>query len=301
MAAPEKKLTEPPEDLKEAIDWVLRVSGGDSHSMISMPLFMDALDGVLKYSYHISDSEIGKLLTEVKKDKDQFTDGPITAVAKALRTFIGYGYKSEESNNKWKIVDTGIVQKGDINSVYTSSYQGSWSKDVYSGDFNNSKRKRGVHSFFTAIEKIYEGLTELYYNCKKDWKNENLGGTSGEGLKQFMEKNGFDTAKLNTSMKGDIITSQAFQDLNEFTTAYSGAGENPSLDAFRYQLEQNAWSKPSASPLSALYILATHAYVQSTSAATPSFLGYSGTAALAGGAYGLNLGGLGTFMSAFLA
>ncbi|GIX61215.1 uncharacterized protein BcabD6B2_06500 [Babesia caballi] len=214
------------------------------------------------------------------------------------------GYDSGKKIGSGGIGKEGEIKKPDEINAYTPAYYGSsWAFGVEIGVEWSKKinKRKAIQCFFIAIQHIYEGLTELYYNCKKDWKNENLGGTSGEGLKQFMEKNGFDTAKLKTSMKGEEIISQALQGLNEFDKAYIATGPDPSLDAFRFQLEQNAWSNPSGYPLSVLYILATYAYVQSSSPATPSFAGYSGTAVLAGGAYGLNLGGLGTLMSALLA
>ncbi|GIX61356.1 uncharacterized protein BcabD6B2_07910 [Babesia caballi] len=72
-----------------------------------------------------------------------------------------------------------------------------------------------------------------------------------------MDRNGFSGTQLNPKMDGNKIATAALQDLSEFSTAYSAAGDYPSLDAFRYQLEQKASTDPSKSPLSALYILAT--------------------------------------------
>ncbi|GIX63097.1 variant erythrocyte surface antigen-1 family protein [Babesia caballi] len=291
----ERKLTDPPTNLKEAIDWVLRVSGRDGFGGDGTDLLATALTASFKKTPHGGNDDVKKILAAIEMDEQESKPtGPIKQLGDALQRFIGYGHKID-SPKGWKITQGGIVKPG---SSYTSAYKGTWDADVYSNDYDGSKRRKGVQCFFIAVEKIFEGLTELYYNCRNGWKNENLGGSN---LQQFMDRNGFRNTQLNTDMKGERIISQALKDLREFTTAYNSAGTNPSLDTFRYQLEQNAMLTPSNTPLSALYILATHVYVKSTSPATPSFAGYSGTAAQAGGAYGLNLGGLGTFMSAILA
>ncbi|GIX62384.1 variant erythrocyte surface antigen-1 family protein [Babesia caballi] len=299
MSTPgQKSLTEPPENLKEAIDWVLRVSGLASGPIIYMHYFIDALEAFVRNSPIGSTAFLENLCVEIKKDEGQKPTGPFKQLAESLQRFIGYGHKRGGSVG-WGITGEGIVKMGEMKTVYTPAYDGSWFTDVYSNDPNDVKKKSCVQNFFTAIEKIYEGLTELYWKCKKEWKNDNLGGNTE--LNQFMKKNGFTKTQLNTSMTGDKIANNALRDLKEFTTAYNDAGDNPSLEAFRSQLEQNASTDPSKSPLSALYILSTYAYVHSSSPATSSFAGYSGLTALAGGAYGFNLGGLGTVMSALLA
>ncbi|GIX61086.1 variant erythrocyte surface antigen-1 family protein [Babesia caballi] len=294
-----KSLTEPPKNLKEAIDWVLRVSGGDQGSVPYPMNFVKTLHLILNTIPHTEDDFRSKALKEIKIDENAFQKGFIYRLAEGLQKFIGYGSDVSDSH-KWKIMGSGIVQKGVLSSAYTTAYRGSWSTEVYSYDFNNSKRKRAVQCFFAAIQLIYEGLTELFFNCKTEWASQSL-NNNGNALHKFMTTNGFSGTQLNTNMDGNKITSQALHGLSEFSTAYDAAGENASLDAFRSQLEQNAWSNPSTSSLSALYIIATYVYVQSASPASPSFLGYSGLGALAGGAYGLNLGGLGTLMSGLLA
>ncbi|GIX61931.1 variant erythrocyte surface antigen-1, alpha subunit [Babesia caballi] len=281
-----KSLTEPPKNLKEAIDWVLRVSGDDN-------IFHSDTDKLVKALNELDFKNTNSLGIELQ--------GSITGLASGLKKFIGY--ESRGNCAIWKIGSSGIGKSGEVtasqlksqsHNTYTSAYYGSaWDLDVeigYEGQRRGNKKKT-LRNFFTAIKKIFEGLTELYYNCRNGWKNENLGGSN---LQQFMDRNGFRNTQLNTGMKGERIISQALKDLREFTTAYNSASTNPSLDAFRSQLEQNASTDPSKSPLAALYILATYVYVQSSNPATPSFAGYSGLAALGGGAYGLNLGGLGT-------
>ncbi|GIX64666.1 variant erythrocyte surface antigen-1 family protein [Babesia caballi] len=303
----EKKLTQAPTNLKEAIDWVLRVSGRDGFGGDGTDLLAKALSDHLQSNPYTYDAFVTVIHEEIK-DTARSGNGLITALANALEMFIGYKYEHSQPK-QWKITGNGIVTTGTYDSpgkysTYTSAYdRTSWFTDIEVNGVQTKDEKRNtcVINFFIAVEKIFEGLTELYYNCKTEWAGQSLSGSGDEGLKHFMDRNGFEKAKLNSNMTGEQIISKALNGLNEFSTAYDAAGTDPSIDAFRSQLEQNAWSKPSAFPLTALYILATYAYVQSTSPATPSFAGYSGLGALAGGAYGFNLGGLGTFMSALLA
>ncbi|GIX62705.1 variant erythrocyte surface antigen-1 family protein [Babesia caballi] len=282
-------LTKEPADLKEAVDWMVRITGGDNIFPSDTDKLVKALNGVCDLKH------AGNLGIELQNR--------IIGLGSALKTFIGYDSDKTIGNNG--IGKDGKVKRpGEINAYTPAYYGSSWALGVEIGVEWSKKinKRKAIRCFFSAIQHIYVGLTELYYNCKKDWKNDNLGGISGgTDLKQFMNDNGFDKAKLNSNMTGKQIISQSLQDFNEFTTAYNSAGQNPSLADFRSQLEQNASTSPSNYPLSALYILATYVYVQSSSPVTPSFAGYSGLTALAGGAYGFNLGGLGTLMSALLA
>ncbi|GIX62287.1 variant erythrocyte surface antigen-1 family protein [Babesia caballi] len=298
MSEPKKSLTTPPENLKEAIDWVLRVSGRDGTLTDKTTELTNAIS-VRSTATAYSNN----FMSEVN-DMSSF----ISRVAAVLQSFIGYEYSGrKEDNYNFRINGNGIIKLGIIiakrqsqstnNNVYTSAYR-STSWDFAVGNSNDAKIK-AVQCFYIAIEKIFEGLTKLYLKCKKGWSSYRLDGNTD--LQNFMKQNGFGKTQLNPSMTADKIASEVLKGFKEFSTAYNSAGDNPSLDAFRSQLEQNAMSSPSNYPLTALYILATYVYVQSTSPATPSFLGYSGTAALAGGAYGFNLGGIGTFMSALLA
>ncbi|GIX62720.1 variant erythrocyte surface antigen-1 family protein [Babesia caballi] len=292
MTFGKKSLTDAPKDLKEAIDWVLRVSGdgfGGSHGAIAE--LAKALTASIKKTPHGKNDNVKKILAVFTKDEQKIKpNGPIKQLGDALTKFIGYESSGDWSGNTYnhKINGRGIIKQVDIyskskrqnnNGVYTSAYYGSaWGLDVEIGAQEQKQRntEKAVQCFFTAIAFIYEGLTELYLKCKTEWKTENLGGNSGgRNLKEFMQQNGFEKAKLNSDMTGQRITTQALQSLTEFSTAHSAAGSNPSLDAFRSQLEQNAWSNPSNYPLSALYILAAPAYTQTS---IPSFLSYSGPA-----------------------
>ncbi|GIX65240.1 variant erythrocyte surface antigen-1 family protein [Babesia caballi] len=270
MTAPEKKsLTQAPTNLKEAIDWVLRVSGGDQGSVPYPMNFVKTLHLILNTIPHTEDDFRSKALKEIKIDENAFQKGFIYRLAEGLQKFIGYEFKYEKPNYKISIGYNGVVNPGELYTkskgqselqpsgqmAYTTAYTGSKWEEAYRNVDNPSELT--VQNFFTAVQIIFESLTELYLKCKKDWASTSLGGTGGTHLKQFMKKNGFSGTQLNTDMKGERIISQALKSFKEFDTAHNSAGSNPSLDAFRSHLEQNGMSNPSNYPLSALYILAT--------------------------------------------
>ncbi|GIX65007.1 variant erythrocyte surface antigen-1, beta subunit [Babesia caballi] len=305
MTAGKKSLTEAPINLKEAIDWVLRVSGRDSdkeneEGKKAIKGLAEELTASIRKKPYEENDDVKKILTEIMYDANISPTGPVIRLAYALQKFIGYEWAKGNPNYKWKIGENGILKTGDLPNAYTSDYRGSKLSEVLSTV--EDVHKKALESFFTAIAFIYEGLTELYFKCNTEWSKQSLSGSGhSDTLNQFMTTNGFGKTQLNSNMTGANIADNALKDLSELSSAYSAAGDNPSLETFRSQLEQNASTDPSKSPLAALYILATYVYVQSTSPATPSFAGYSGLAALGGGAYGLNLGGLGNFVSALLA
>ncbi|GIX64973.1 variant erythrocyte surface antigen-1 family protein [Babesia caballi] len=258
MTSGGKSLTQPPKDLKEAIDWVIKTLNVALPNLLEVP--------VKNEGFLVKSIDAIKL-----RDRNPC---PITAVATGLQKFVGYKFVKDKNKSTYTIsIDgNGIVNSGTIHTVndksqpplqpppsnftYTTAYPGSWSSDVTSSADAHTK---ALESFFTAIQHIYEGLTELYLKCETEWKTENLGGNGGgTDLKQFMYQNGFSGTQLNPQMTGEQITTQALKGLSEFTTAYIAAGPNTSLDAFRSQLEQNGMSSPSTFPLSALYILATY-------------------------------------------
>ncbi|GIX64801.1 variant erythrocyte surface antigen-1 family protein [Babesia caballi] len=296
----QKSLTEAPKDLKEAIDWVLRVSGGDGYGGSDVIKLVEALkecDVINVYNLYNN------------------LQSHINTLANALKNFIGYAPSGTSGSDfKIDIGGNGIITKGNIysrrqgsprsqNKKYTSAYYGAaWGLNVeigYVGQKQDNKKK-ALQSFLTAIQIIFERLTELYLKCKTEWKSNKLDGSSGgTGLKQFMEKNGFDNTQLNTTMTGEQIISKAFTSFTEFSKAYTAVSSNPSLDTFRYQLQKNAWSNPSNYPLSALYILATPAYSETSITTFKASIATLGATALAGGAYALNLGGFATSLNSF--
>ncbi|GIX62715.1 variant erythrocyte surface antigen-1 family protein [Babesia caballi] len=355
MSSGQKKLTQPPKDLKEAIDWVLRVSGKDvsngsdegqkaigglAEELIKL-FDKDAGEvarGVLSVmgenlkkvvgdlgkrgtstdmpgyipKYFLNQSLVGfqavadygsaidlKKLDKFKKWFKQDVErnvGPITQLADALRKFLGYG------NSTVTFDGSGIIKQN--GNLYQKAYgDASWPRKP-------DEQRTCALIFLGIAPMLFLFLAYLYYWCEghEGWSSQNFTGGSTT-LSKYMTAIGFDgeylsTTKNNGSQVAEILT-KAFQ--KELT---NDNVKTQSHYAFQESLLQAAKEKssPSDSPLSCCFTIATpfitpnDTYdVQSTSPAIPSFLSYSGPAVLAGGAYGLNLGGLGTLMSTLLA
>ncbi|GIX62390.1 extracellular matrix-binding ebh [Babesia caballi] len=346
-----KFLTQPPENLKEAIDWVLRVSGRDSKNNendaikglakeVKKLLSNDArevaegvlrvmgenlkkvvgdlkqlhgkneistfvLRGLLKRVHtnlkHVSDygsaaspALIKKLCGLLQKDVESPGEGPIGKLVKGISTLIGCKAYNQFTGQ-------GLIKQN--GGPYTSAYPSA-------SHWNNISEpdRRACALMFMGIGPIlFLFLTYLYWNCEQSnghWKSSSFSGSvSSDALSAYLDAMGFKHAEFNqqknqASQIAEVLK-QAFSELNEnVTSAYS---------CYLGRLLNEAITNDNF-PLSLSYLIATSFFtpndtytVEISSPATPSFLGYSGLAALGSGAYGLNLAGLGTFMSALLA
>ncbi|GIX65330.1 uncharacterized protein BcabD6B2_47650 [Babesia caballi] len=341
-------LTIPPTNLKEAIDWVLRVSGKDNGqddngaikglakevknlldkdgSTLASEvngLFATARSGlqsaeqttareasILKsylnditgYGRTLIEEELDHLKTELEKDISSpggQPGGPISKLANGLKTLIGY-----QGNGKTPDGKNGIG-----GSNYESSYKSvseSWNS------LTTDQHRDCALTLLGIMPVLYFGLSYLYWWCEgtDGWSQHKINGSGNnqDALKKFLEKVGFiDTNKLNGDKTGQNIVSFLKSGFNELS---KGSASSKSYPEFLSELQKPLESKPpqpTSSPLTSLYALSYYyitnfLYIlEPTSPVIPSFAGYSGTAALASGAYGLNVGGIGTFISALLA
>ncbi|GIX64975.1 variant erythrocyte surface antigen-1 family protein [Babesia caballi] len=350
MAAPEKKLTDPPENLKEAVDWVIKVEEVDGVKGLAGTLQAmlngdpgDVREEVINKFGEMSKSVIQKLHTNTSENRslifgsffDKLSKGSdpfdfripahisrekaksvgawassvkdndlktlIEGLASGLKTFIGWGQNGKPDGN------SGIGS-----SNYVSSYKSVTDKW---NSLTSSQRKNCALTLLGIMPVLYFGLSYLYWLCTDEGNNDprwskhtiNGDGNNQDALKNFLEKVGFsETSTFDQTKKGsDIVKHLA--GFNDLTTAKAASN---SYATFLSELQKQVLDSmpPNASrPLTSLYHISynyiTYPFytVQSTNPATPSFHGYSGVAALAGGAYGLNLGGVGTFVSALLA
>ncbi|GIX62504.1 uncharacterized protein BcabD6B2_19390 [Babesia caballi] len=238
---------------------------------------------------NISANAVENVKAWVSKVEDNALKQLITDFAEGLNKFV-------DQNN-------GIVK-----SPYTPAY----SKAAWNSLTTSDKRECAA-ILLGIMPLVYIGLTYLYWQCegKGGWVQESLndGGGSNQGtLQQYMEALGYTDKDLNKSEKGQDIASHLQSTFStELSTTDASSNEYPNfLKALQDKANQSQLPN-TTSPLTSLYLISYYYItnflyiVEPTSPASPSFLGYSGLAALAGGAYGFNLGGLGTFMSALLA
>ncbi|GIX64771.1 uncharacterized protein BcabD6B2_42060 [Babesia caballi] len=306
-------------DAKDVVKGVLKLMGGSLTKVVegltkvdSVPMrgFRGFLSNVKTYFTTVSD--YGTAVPEeqritfvewLEKDAQNGTGGPISAMADGLKKFIGYQANGKPDGK-------GIIKNG---GSYKSAYDGKPWTEV------ETEKRICAKIFIGLAPLIFYLLPFLYWKCKLNdsddgWKDKNL---SQDPLKKFMASDaiGFSENELHDSKKGsevaDLIGNTCFKELE---TAYQQGKEETSKEDPYYatvirHLEQSTTSEPSlsTSPLSCCFAIASPYFtpnetyiVETTSPAAPSFLGYSGTAALAGGAYAFNLGGLGTFVSTLL-
>ncbi|GIX62593.1 variant erythrocyte surface antigen-1 family protein [Babesia caballi] len=364
-----KKLTEAPTNLKEAIDWVLRVSGRDASNVSEegqkaikglaeelIKLFKKD-DGsevaliVLDKYRRVSESVIEGLKSHTN-EKNRLTSlssewgfaAPYAALDRLSRGLDPFVFGSAARVNREKAEQwVSSVDKSDlekliggpanglkkfvepISRIVQVSVASAYKSDAKWESLKANERRECAIIFVAILPLLYIGLTYLYWRCSQSkdssepfvsWSEQKL--TDGKGLQKYMEALGYN-GNLNNSITGERIVSTILDEMfsNELQTAYSAAksdrsqNKSPSYPQFLEKLQEKAndslSSTDTSHPLTSLYTLSYYYItnflyiVEPTSPATPSFAGYSGTAALAGGAYGLNLGGLGTLMSALLA
>ncbi|GIX61212.1 variant erythrocyte surface antigen-1 family protein [Babesia caballi] len=353
-ASDQKKLTDPPQNFKEAIDWVIKINElrkiNDLAAALDALLNSDVGDvavrvkgvyekicekfcegcekqyssasalkcflkkfqtfGPVKRPFNDAEKDI------VRKCRDEFSSlkTSISTLAENLKKFLGW-------NGSNKFDGDGIILSS--NPQYIFTYQ--------SADWKSEEASDCAVILLAVAPMLFLGLGYIHWKCKDngDWSHQKLGGTipkhgNVNSLTFFTEKMGFNGVKFNDSKSHNAIVRllDAFADLTKImATALQKADKTakerdikssnpkPNPYDFLHAIHNTATDStpPTTSPLTSLYLL-SYFYityplykVRSSSPATPSFLGYSGTAALAGGAYGFNLGGLGTFMSALLA
>ncbi|GIX65990.1 variant erythrocyte surface antigen-1 family protein [Babesia caballi] len=345
----ENSLSVPPKNLKEAIDWVLRVIGKDSGNNGN-----EAIKGLAEELKKLFDKDAGEVargvltvmgksitdladkLGEVEEDvsnsfvnkrkifavleaylqyyrgtfenvrdygssvSDQDRDklkgwltgkssGPIAKLAEGLGKLIGY--------------QDGQVKNGGIGNQ--SEYKSAYKRDEVKWPESPDDKRTCALIFLGIAPILFYGLTYLYWQStdEGDWKSSSFSGSSStDALSAYLDAMGLEHSEFNQQKtQGSTIAEALKQALPELTK-----NANEHYPEYLRKLLKEPVS--STSPLSCCHLIASPLFtpnstydVQTASPVSPSFLGYSGLGALAGGAYGFNLGGLGTFVSALLA
>ncbi|GIX62297.1 variant erythrocyte surface antigen-1 family protein [Babesia caballi] len=168
MGAPKTQLTDWPENLKEVIDWFLRVGGKDGGRDFKRQL-MEAIKRLENF-----DAPSGGL------KEAESVEGLFGHVANGLMEFVGY-----KGSGGGEITSNGI---GSVS--YTSSYstQATWSE-------SSSDPTTCAHIFLGSMPILYFGLTYTYWKCSKTqnglWAAEKLNVGGHSPLYLFMLHMGF--------------------------------------------------------------------------------------------------------------
>ncbi|GIX61335.1 variant erythrocyte surface antigen-1 family protein [Babesia caballi] len=181
------KLTEWPENLKEVIDWFLRVAEMDpeSNGLGNTTKLKDAvqkLGGFTAATTHVGDLSV---------------DGLFNYVARALQHFIGYNSGSRQLEGK------GVGSLG-----YTSSYsnKAQWNGELY--DSGSYQANKAASIFLGSMPMVYYFVTYLYWRCSNSnhdgWSTGKLNDAQS-GLNNFMLQMDFPSEQLSTINGSAIV------------------------------------------------------------------------------------------------
>ncbi|GIX61586.1 variant erythrocyte surface antigen-1 family protein [Babesia caballi] len=257
-----KSLTQPPKDLKEAIDWVIQIKNDinteDLAKALEELLKRDGSEVAMKVleSYRLaSQSAIDKLVDANSKmknlnDRFYFTYTALNKLSEGLKPFnpqsdanispkdvenVKAWVSSVDGNNLQKRIETfadGLktFQNGIIQNPSNSAYSNlDWSSLT-----DSDKRERAA-ILLGIMPVVYIGLTYLYWQCSGPnvWQHQKLDGSGGSGsdqgsLKQYIAALGYGKTDLNNSKRGQDIATQlksAFS--KELEKAYNTAQPKP--------------------------------------------------------------------------
>ncbi|GIX64737.1 variant erythrocyte surface antigen-1 family protein [Babesia caballi] len=224
MASPGKKLTDCPSNLKEAIDWILRVTGKDGQVTGGTRQLAGAITRLLD-GVQSSSPELEPRLNEIKEALSPGgTDGIIGALANGLE-----GFKNAITSNRenvYQVLNSGLAPEV----------------------------PKAGEIFLGCVPLCFYGLSYLYWRCSENggWKTLKLNDRDGSALKNFMASQGFDTNQLKGGSNGGQIVAEALKSFNSF---HSTINKNTSFTHFLKNLRSAA--STTTHPLSSLFLGAT--------------------------------------------
>ncbi|GIX65981.1 variant erythrocyte surface antigen-1 family protein [Babesia caballi] len=245
MSETKNSLTDWPDNLKDVIDWFLRVGEMDQGGS------GDSNSGKLKDAVKALDG-----FTEATKGLGEFhIEGLFKKVAEGFQQLIGY------DSGQRGMTENGIGCK----DQYTSSYytQAKWESSLNTA--TSSEAQKAAHIFLCSMPLLYFGISYLFWMCCKGWKLKTIAGdNNGSDLYSFMSAMGYDTKKLNSGLNGQRIDKLLGQEHNAIDD-FKEVSASPSYPDFLKKLQENGKQHlPNSAANAPLYVLyaASHAYLQ---------------------------------------
>ncbi|GIX66138.1 variant erythrocyte surface antigen-1 family protein [Babesia caballi] len=233
-----KSLKDCPSNLKEAIDWILRVTGKDGNSSGSQSgtqQLATAVTGLLD-DVKPHEPELRKKSDEIKKAlKSDSSTGLIENLADGLAKFIGY----QNSNSGSDIGTDGIAVKGQPHesrelakefkygfATYKYGYILSYPKSAdWNRDFSSSvtDHPKAAKIFLSCVPMLFYGLGLLYWRCRSGggWEKAKV-NHSNSSLRYFLSSQGFGKEELQDK-EGSHVVSNALNTFKELKGAISNA------------------------------------------------------------------------------
>ncbi|GIX60629.1 variant erythrocyte surface antigen-1 family protein [Babesia caballi] len=242
MTAGGKSLTEAPGSLKEAVDWVLCMSGYDDQGD-----YLNGLQAIQALAQQLK-SSLSNVIVEAVNVNTVFqgdekghgnlsSNAPINSVASGLKELIGYSSGRLDTQN-------GIGKP----NHYVPSYDGQ--PPVTQND------NRVVNILLGTIPLLFFGLGFIYWKCRGGWKNLTL---SSSPLKDFLFNVGFPIKQLNEEKDGTKVAGM-FNSFDEFRYVDSSSTFYDFLKKVEKQTKQELRNVNNV-PLGALYLF-TYQYLK---------------------------------------
>ncbi|GIX61764.1 variant erythrocyte surface antigen-1 family protein [Babesia caballi] len=255
------KLTDSPSNLKEAIDWILRVTGKDvlgfNNSRVSSNIrtLAKALKELLDEVENRESPAMQGVLTAIEQDCD-YGSGPISNLADGLGSFVGYtGGKMGSRGIGSSRGDNG---KQKYESAYSASSIAGAAWDV--GLSEDEKRACAI-IFISCVPIYYYVLTYLSWRCldgygNGEWSAYHFDGVNGGGtdLEDFMKSMGFESVSLSHNT-GETVMDAVAKKISDLQTTKNG----PSYSELLKQMEVNGTNLKNSAvnyPLYGLYFAA---------------------------------------------
>ncbi|GIX62904.1 variant erythrocyte surface antigen-1 family protein [Babesia caballi] len=221
-----------PQNLKEAIDWVLRISGGD---------------GVVDDKAVVQDlaNEVKKLLQPVDvgdfKNDEFKIKSLITTFAAGLKSFIGYNGGRNPGG-----------KSGIASNHYRSSYEVSDTWEPSWNSASDANVQKCANIFLGIAPLLYYGMTYLYpryvdlNGCNGNW--EAMGFNDGDMvLNNFMVNVGYSDKRQLSSREGKNVMSKTAETFTELQPDSVG-GLNSSFSAYLQGVQQKGKATLNSTP-----------------------------------------------------
>ncbi|GIX64863.1 variant erythrocyte surface antigen-1 family protein [Babesia caballi] len=231
----DRSLTDPPKNLKEAIDWLALVGDAYGPNNWIWGKYVElerALKGLPNYN-EATESKFGVASPQ--------------GLIRFLAQYLGFGFLGYSAQAIDTFGGSGIIDAG--SGGYASTYANSdWPSG--GGEKECAKMFLGIATF------VYYCLSYLYYQCKDNrrWGQSSLTGDYNDPLKHFMTNMGFNGVKLR-NITGSTVAAILDKAFSEFTQAYSSSSYYPSYSDFLGQLEQKVPKGALGAPLTSCFIL----------------------------------------------
>ncbi|GIX61603.1 variant erythrocyte surface antigen-1 family protein [Babesia caballi] len=232
-------LTDWPDNLKDVIDWVLRINELDKSGDLKNAV--EALEPNILQNTGLSEGSM---------------QGLFNKVANGLKEFIGYG-------GDWNVTGNGIGLEYSAGG-YSSSYKNA---TRWEGNTASDHRSRTCATILLySFPLLYFGLTYLFWRCSGNngWQEQTTSGDrKGIAINSFLSEMGYNSG-LRTEVDGRKIAKLLGGEndsIQDFKTLYSSVTYD--YPQFLEQLKQKGITtpKPIDVPLYKLYS-ASHAYLQ---------------------------------------